>query len=124
LADDFSIRNGLKQGDALLSLLFNFALVCAIRKTQGNQVGLKLNGTYQLLDYAHDVNLLGDNINTIKKKSEILIDADGETDLEVYAEKTKCIFVLVPHHQNAGQRHDIKIANRSSENMEQFKYSE
>jgi hypothetical protein len=25
-------------------------------------------------------------------------------------------------HQNAGQNHDIKIANRSFENMAQFKY--
>jgi hypothetical protein len=33
-----------------------------------NQVGLKLNGTHQLLFYADDVYLLVDNIGTIKKK--------------------------------------------------------
>jgi hypothetical protein len=34
LSDNFAIRNGLKQGDALLPLPFNFALEYAIRKVQ------------------------------------------------------------------------------------------
>jgi hypothetical protein len=37
-------------------------------------VGLKLNGTHQLLAYVDAVNLLGDNIDTsIKKNTETLI---------------------------------------------------
>jgi hypothetical protein len=70
LSDSFPIQNGLQQRGALSPLLFNFALECAIRKVQENQVELKLNGTHQLLAYVDDVNLLGDNKDTIKKKTK------------------------------------------------------
>jgi hypothetical protein len=83
-------------------------------------VGLKLSGTRQLLAYADNVNLLGDNIDTIKKNTESLIDASKEVGLEIKVEKTKCM--LLSHHQNVGQNRDIKIANRSFENVSQFKY--
>jgi hypothetical protein len=65
-----------------LKLFFIFSLECAIRKVQENQVGLKLNEIYQLPVYADDVNLLGDNIDTIKKNTVILIGASEEVDLE------------------------------------------
>jgi hypothetical protein len=65
-------------------------------------------GTHQLLDYADDINLLRDNVDTVNKNTEALIDAGKEVDLEIDVEKTVCM--LLSRHQNAGQNRDKKIA--------------
>jgi hypothetical protein len=91
LSEMFPIRNGLKQGDALLPLLFNFASEYAIKRVQVKQDGLKLNGTHQLLAYANDVNILGGSANTVKENAEALVAATKEIGLEVNADKTKYI---------------------------------
>ena len=69
--DRYTIRNGLKQGDTLSPLLFNFASEYAIRSVHVNQDGLKLNGKHQLLAYANDVNILGGSVHAIKKTQKL-----------------------------------------------------
>jgi hypothetical protein len=70
--------------------------------------------------YADDVNLLGDSIDTTERNTETLIYASKDVGLEIKVEKTK--YMLLSHHQNVGQNRVVKLANRSFQNVSQFKY--
>jgi hypothetical protein len=81
--------------------LRNTALEYAIRKDQEDKEGLELNRTQQLLVYANNNdNLLGENINIIKKNTEALLDSTKVVGQEVNADKTK--YMLMCRHQAKG----------------------
>jgi hypothetical protein len=60
--------------------------------------------------FIDNVDLLGDNIDTINKNTQTLTDASQEVGLEVNKKKTE--YMLVSRDQNAGQTREIKIGNR------------
>jgi hypothetical protein len=109
-----------RRNDSVQSYFSNFALECAIRVTQENQLWLKRNVKHQLLLYADGVNLLEGNINAINKNIEVLIDASKEVSLEKNTEKA--IYMLVSRDQNSEKIHNVNIAHRSYRNVTDFKY--
>jgi hypothetical protein len=64
-------------------------------------VGLKFNWTHRLLANDDDMNLLGDNIDTINENIGTLIECSKEVSPARNLEKTK--YMLVPHDQNSVQ---------------------
>jgi hypothetical protein len=61
-----------------------------------------------------------ENMDTVKKNTEVLLDASKEVGLEVNREKTK--YVLMSRSQKTGQKYSIKIANRPFEDAPKFGY--
>ena len=120
LSEMFPIRNGLKQGVALLPLLFNFALEYAINRVQVNQDGLKFNCTPELLAYADDVNILGGSVHTVRENAEALVAAAKEIGLEVNADKSK--YMVMSREGDAGRGHSVRIDNSAIESVKDFKY--
>ena len=73
LSSSLSIENGLKQGDALSALLFNFTLKYAIRKVHESNLGLNMDYAYLVLTYAKYVHLVGHDIRKNRKKCGCVI---------------------------------------------------
>jgi hypothetical protein len=117
LSDKFAMKNGLKQ-------MFKLALeYVTIRGFRQNPEGLKFNGTHQLLIYADNVNILGGRIHTTREKTAAgLVIANKNNNLEVNAEKTKNM--VMSQDQNARQKGNIQIGNKSFKKVEHFKYLE
>ena len=52
-------------------------------------LGLDMNGTHQVLAYAEDVNLIGDDIRTIERNADVLLNACKDIGSAVNIGKTK-----------------------------------
>ncbi|KAJ4435398.1 hypothetical protein ANN_18013 [Periplaneta americana] len=106
-------RTPVVEGDS--ERCFRLSKEYAIRNVQDNREGLELNGLHQLLVYADDVNMLGENPQT-----GILLEASKEISLEVNPEKTK--YMIMSRDENIIRNGNIKIGNLSFEEVEKFKY--
>ena len=80
-----------------------------------------MNGTHQALAYADDVNLIGDDIRTIERNAEVLLDACKDIGLAVNTGKTK--YMEIGRHRGVMANEHIAVGCNAYEKVETFKYS-
>ena len=61
-----------------------------------------MNGTHLVLAYADDVNLMGDDVSTIERNVEVLLNACKDIGLAENTGKNKV------HESRTSSRHDCK----------------
>ena len=70
--------------------------------------------------YADDVNLIGDDIRTIERNTDVLLNACKDIGLVVNIEKTK--YMEVEHHRGMMVNKHMTVGNNSHEKVKTFTY--
>ena len=79
-----------------------------------------MNGSHQVLAYAEDINLIGDDIRTIERKVHVLLNACNGIGL---AENTgKTMYMEIGRHRGIIANEHIRIGSNSYEKVKSFKY--
>ncbi|KAJ4441804.1 hypothetical protein ANN_11662 [Periplaneta americana] len=111
----------LKSGDELMSCEVSLRQHLDIFSVSFNvdcETDIQLELTeFQCTD---DVNMLGENTQTIRENTKILLEASKAIGLEVNPEKTK--YIIMSRDQNIVRNGNINIGDLSFEEVEKFKY--
>ena len=79
-----------------------------------------MNGTHQVLDYADDVNLIGDDIRTIERNADLLLNACKDIGLAVNTGKTK--YMEIGCNWGIIANEHIRIGSNYYKKVKTFKY--
>jgi hypothetical protein len=89
MSGEFTIERRLRQGDVLLTQLFNITLEKIMRSVESTRGGTIFNRSLQYLAYTDDVNLISWNIREVSK-AVIAVEAESKkAGLIINESKTK-----------------------------------
>lgn len=116
LSEEFKVKVGVRQGDALSAVLFNLVLEAAIRKI--NRTGSIVNKTTQILGYADDITIIARDLASLNQTAIDLEPQVNKGGLQVNKDKTKYMYccrnppIQLPNiNINGGQIESVKTFN-------------
>ena len=83
---------------------------------------LDMNGTYQVLAYVDDVNLIGDDIRTIERNADVLLNACKGNCLALNTGNTNNKYMEIERYQGMIANEHIRIGSNSYKKVKIFKY--
>ena len=122
LSPPFETREGLRQGDALSTLLFNITLEGIVRRAGVDNRGTIYNKSTQILAYADDVDIIGRNVRCVKEVYLALERAANNVGLRVNEAKTKYMIASKKSHTEHAIGQNISIGDKNFEVVDEFVY--
>jgi hypothetical protein len=120
LSEPINVKNGVRQGDALVCLLFNIALEKVIRDSAVNTRGTIFYKSVQILAYADDIDIIGRTQSAMTKTFTTLEKAAKGMNLFINQEKTKYIPVTKKSH--ASYPHYLEVRPYKFQVVHSFTY--
>lgn len=121
LTEEFDVVTGLKQGDALSPVLFNFVLEYAIRKVCALNGGVNINGQHKVIGYADDLALLGERKQHVVDSVSCLQQEASKIGLSINHDKTE--YLHMRRYRNLKQkREDLAVGNTIYKGVAKFRY--
>ena len=120
-SNPLDIRKGLKQGDALSTLLFNVALEGTMRRASIHTSRTLATGLMQILGFADDLDIVGRTHNEVVETYIKLKQEAEKVGLVTNVNKTKYMktgdFLVPNQHQNS-----VNIGGHNFDIVEEFVY--
>jgi hypothetical protein len=118
----FEIRQGLKQGDVLSTLLFNVVLEVIVRRVNLQTTGTIYNKETQLLAYANDIDIVGRSQSAVRNAYLALNRKAAKVGLKINEQKTKYMIAALNDRTIRDVGQSVAIGDKHFEIVKEFVY--